>query len=138
MYVIVRDGERILLQFREGTSYKDAQWGPPCGKVEPNETYLEAAIRELSEETGLVVADGLVFRHVVERHSDDGPAWVGVFFEVDLPVGATPAINEPERCSELGWFEESDLPSPTIDYVVAALDKLRSGSHFSVWRDREV
>ena len=46
--VVVRDG-RVLIVHRE--RYDD--WSLPKGKLEPGETWEDAAIREVREETGL-------------------------------------------------------------------------------------
>jgi ADP-ribose pyrophosphatase len=46
-------GQRYLLMIERGDGYG---WAVPGGHVEPGESGLEAAIRELAEETGLTVA----------------------------------------------------------------------------------
>jgi 8-oxo-dGTP diphosphatase len=83
VYVLVRRGDLLLLLLREGTGYKDGEWGPPAGKVEAGETYRGAAVRELREETGLD-ADLAIMRfvHLLHRFPDPGEAWpwVGAFF----------------------------------------------------------
>jgi len=55
--VVLRDaGGRVLLFRAVLTSRSaDAWWELPGGGLDPGETYLEAAIREIREETGLVV-----------------------------------------------------------------------------------
>jgi len=47
--VIVTDGERVLL----GHASRSPRWDIPKGGLEPGETLVEAALRELHEETGL-------------------------------------------------------------------------------------
>jgi 8-oxo-dGTP pyrophosphatase MutT (NUDIX family) len=49
--VIVGDGERILL----GHATLSPRWDIPKGEAEPGEDFAAAAVRELREETGLVV-----------------------------------------------------------------------------------
>jgi len=49
--VVITDGTRILL----GHATRSPRWDIPKGLVEPGETHVAAAIRELAEETGLVV-----------------------------------------------------------------------------------
>jgi 8-oxo-dGTP pyrophosphatase MutT (NUDIX family) len=51
--VIVTDGERILL----GHATRSPRWDVPKGTADPGETMVAAAIRELREETGLVVGE---------------------------------------------------------------------------------
>jgi len=47
--VIVTDGARLLL----GHATRSPRWDIPKGGIEPGETLIEAACRELREETGL-------------------------------------------------------------------------------------
>jgi 8-oxo-dGTP pyrophosphatase MutT (NUDIX family) len=49
--VIVTDGERVLL----GHATRSPRWDIPKGVADPGENFLEAAARELLEETGLAV-----------------------------------------------------------------------------------
>jgi putative (di)nucleoside polyphosphate hydrolase len=50
--VIVTDGRRLLL----GHATHSPRWDIPKGIAEPGEAFVAAAVRELEEETGLVVA----------------------------------------------------------------------------------
>jgi 8-oxo-dGTP pyrophosphatase MutT (NUDIX family) len=50
--VIVTDGRRLLL----GHATHSPRWDIPKGIAEPGESFVAAAVRELEEETGLVVA----------------------------------------------------------------------------------
>lgn len=55
--VIVSDGLRVLL----GHATRSPRWDIPKGMAEPGEAFIDAAIRELREETGLsAAADDLV------------------------------------------------------------------------------
>ena len=47
----------VLLQKRSDTG----EWGVPGGALEPGETFVEAAARELAEEVGIVVSDLKLF-----------------------------------------------------------------------------
>ena len=51
--VIVTDGKRVLL----GHATRSPRWDIPKGLAEPGESHVAAAVRELAEETGLVVTD---------------------------------------------------------------------------------
>src|SRR5512142_1530937 len=51
--VIVTDGRLILL----GHATRSPRWDIPKGVAEPGEPFVAAAVRELSEETGLLVSE---------------------------------------------------------------------------------
>ena len=52
--MVVTDSRRVLL----GHATRSPRWDIPKGGVEPGETLLQAAARELREETGLVAPEG--------------------------------------------------------------------------------
>jgi 8-oxo-dGTP diphosphatase len=134
VYVIARRLDGVLLLLRTGTGYKDNEWGPPSGKVEPGETYTEAAVRELAEETDIYVRPrDLRFLHTIERVPTSGSPWVGLFFEVDV-AGVRPVNREPHKHSALDFFPESALPERTVDYVRHVIDAARRGDRHSEWR----
>jgi 8-oxo-dGTP diphosphatase len=81
---IVIDDERLLL-IRRGRGAAQGEWSIPGGRVERGEMMIEAVVRELEEETGLIgVVTELV--GVVERISDEHHfVIVDYFVEIDDP-----------------------------------------------------
>lgn len=99
-------------------------WDFPKGQVEPGETLMEAALREVREETTLT---DLCFRWG-EAYQETGPYAQGkiarYYFaespsgEVDLPIN--PMINKPEH-HEFRWCaanEMQKLVPPRLNDVV--------------------
>lgn len=136
VYILVRRGDLLLLLLRDGTGYKDGEWGPPAGKVEVGETYREAAVRELWEETGLD-SDTATPRLVHLLHRDPAPGevwpWVGAFFDAS-DVEGEPTNREPAKCRAMGWHPVDALPSPMVDYVEHVLKAVAEGVAYSEWR----
>ena len=137
VYVVVRREQDVLLMLRDGTGYKDGYWGLPSGKVGVGETYGEAAVRELAEETGLqCMPSDLRLLLMLDRLPNDGGHWVGAFFELASgQLSQEPRNAEPSKCRELGWYPLSNLPHPIVDYVGDALRRSMAAERYAVWED---
>ena len=55
---IVRDGAGRLLLVKRGHDPEAGKWSLPGGRIEPGETDAQALVREMREETGLIVLPG--------------------------------------------------------------------------------
>jgi len=74
-------GREVLLVLQQRSNSDEAYWELPGGKVEPGETLADAVIRELREETGLVVTNAGNLLFTIE-HESDTRTLAGFAFEV--------------------------------------------------------
>ncbi len=90
------------------------QYEFPGGKVEPNETAMCAAVREVYEETGLLV----------------DPVFLGCYVETDnylclmfgaLPIDGELKLKEPDKHLEWRWYPYDASPQPLIPYAEEGL-----------------
>lgn len=87
----------MLLVRQHGDDGQPA-WTLPAGRVEPGELLQEALVRELREETGLMVADCGRLAWLSQTRLDD-PEWGGIWTAVafDVPdCGGDPACDDPD------------------------------------------
>jgi 8-oxo-dGTP diphosphatase len=72
---VVRDHQGRILLVRRGQAPSRGMWSLPGGRIESGETWADAAVREVSEETGIAAQDP-VFIGIVERDSESGSTYV--------------------------------------------------------------
>jgi 8-oxo-dGTP pyrophosphatase MutT (NUDIX family) len=149
--VLVLDEADRMLLFQDSDLGLDPVthwWVTPGGGVDPGESDLEAGVRELWEETGLVVAPGdlvgpLLTRVVVHGYSDKVVDQVEVFYVVRVPAFEVDTAGHTEEelltVADIRWWTLADLATTTDDVwprdVLAILDL---ASHPEVWRDGPV
>jgi 8-oxo-dGTP diphosphatase len=127
VYAVLEQDEQVLLMRRSGSGYRDGQLSLPAGHLDEGEDVRSALAREVREELGVEVSDPdarleVVLHSRAEFHDDSD--YLHLFFRVTRWRGS-PAIREPDKCTELRWTDPGRLPADTVDYVVQALDALR-------------
>jgi 8-oxo-dGTP pyrophosphatase MutT (NUDIX family) len=126
---------RYLLMVERGDGHG---WAVPGGHVEPGETGLQAAVRELAEETGLDARGWPYtrFREMPARYVPDprasDEAWaVTVPVHVDLGGrDALPNVTGADDARRAEW-----VPAETYAHLVDALRELYGGTLFAAHVD---
>lgn len=119
---IVRDDGKVLL-CRRLKAPEAGFWNIVGGKVDPMEPSSEAARREAEEETGLTIGK-VEFLCVAEEIIEaDGQHWVSLIY-VTRDFTGEPSLTEPDKLSEIGWFDPKDPPQPLSPFSVKALAHL--------------
>lgn len=118
---VVRDERgRILIQ-----RSRHEVWSLPAGAIEPGEAPAQAAVREVYEETGLVVrAERVLGVYGGEAYrmtypNGDQVEGLVTLFECVQVGGALITANE--ETESLRWFSLSELPPLAIPYPREAL-----------------
>lgn len=103
--VVVRKGDKFLLVHERKHEQK---WYLPAGRVEPRETFLQAALRETLEETSVpVTIEGIL--KIQHTPMFDGTARVRVFM-IAHPQDDTPPKSVPDDESlEAAWMTLAEM-----------------------------
>ena len=132
--VIVRDG-RILFQRRTD----NGKWGLIGGLLEMNETYEQAALREIREETGLEVRLeaflGIFHNHHMVWSNGDAAHVISAMFTASAGSGEPRTDGE---SFELRFFGKDEIPELFAEDHIAALDAYFRGIRFPLPRENEM
>lgn len=128
--ILFRRASKVALVLRQNTGWLDNYYGLPGGKVEHGESFLQAAIREAREETGVDLSPQNL-KHVFTLHrQDEGNAWVDVIFEAQDWQGEL-VNSEPHKHSLLDWFDLEALPDNLIPVTRFYLQKIKEGHTYA-------
>lgn len=95
------DGRRQYLLLKSATSNF---WGFPKGHVEGDETDIQTAVREIKEETSLVVAINPDFHADLDYDMANGHHKHVVLYTALVPADSK-IDRQVEEISEYGWFD---------------------------------
>ena len=123
--IIMRDGQ-VLLGRRKG-AHGAGTYAWCGGHLEFGETLEACAVREVREETGLVVASLklLCVSNIIayDKH------YLDFEFLTEVEPGQ-PQLLEPDRIESWGWYDLDNLPSPLFKAGELALKSLATGRFY--------
>lgn len=124
---LVYDRRARLLLIRRANEPGRGLWSLPGGRVESEETLADAVVREVFEETGLVVAAGPVVG-VVERNGPDEVVYAITDFAATPVGGELRAGDDADDVRFVSGEELDDLPlSPGLREVLLEWQALPAG-----------
>lgn len=98
---MIYDGERILLQNRIKEDWRG--YTLPGGHVEKGESFVEATIREMKEETGLDIVNPILCG--VKQFPIENGRYIVFLFKTNQFSGSVVSSEE----GEMEWVERKDL-----------------------------
>jgi 8-oxo-dGTP diphosphatase len=111
---LITDGDRILLQNRTKNDWQG--YTLPSGHVEPGESFVDAVIREMKEETGLTILDPRLVG--VKQFPIENGRYVVLLFKATRWTGDLISSDE----GQMEWIEYSELSTvKTVDDFDALL-----------------
>jgi 8-oxo-dGTP diphosphatase len=116
-----RDARRVLLVQRGHPPFVGS-WALPGGFVDEGERVIEAAPRELAEETGLRV-DALELLGVYDTPGRDPRGWtVSIVYLARMQ--SEPAVAGADDASDARWFAVDGLPELAFDHAMIIADAI--------------
>ncbi|MDP3998924.1 MAG: NUDIX hydrolase [bacterium] len=108
--LVIKDGKTLLVE-RNNEPYKGF-WAIPGGYVEWGETFEEAVVREVREETNLETRiKSMVGVYSDPHRSPDHTITVAYLLEI---LGGE--VKKSEEATDIGWFPLNDLPPLAFDH----------------------
>jgi mutator protein MutT len=123
---IILDAHGRLFLAQRGPKAKNEQglWEFPGGSVEFGETLAQALQRAMYEEYGIEVSVGELIDVVDHILPQEHQHWVSPTFICRITSG-DPYIREPEKCTEIGWFNVDQMPNELTQITQLNLEHYR-------------
>ncbi|MBO4651908.1 MAG: 8-oxo-dGTP diphosphatase [Lachnospiraceae bacterium] len=108
---LIKDGDRVLLQNRVKKDWQG--YTLPGGHVERGESFVDAVVREMKEETGLTIEKPRMVG--IKQFPIDGGRYIVLLFEATQFTGEVVSSEE----GEMTWVDRAELAN------ISAVDDLQ-------------
>ena len=117
---MIRDGEKVLVLDRKNPDWPGITF--PGGHVEKEESFVDAIIREVYEETGLTISSPLLCG-TKQFQTDEGARYVVFFYEASQFSGQLKSSSE----GEVFWIDRKDVANyPLAPDMLAMVEVMES------------
>ena len=120
--VLIFQDDKILLGKRKN-SHGSNSWAPPGGHLEFQETLQECAIREVLEETGLILDHVIKGPYTNDIFKDENKHYITIFMLAKYIAGE-PKVLEIDKCESWQWFDLNNLPDQLFLSLNNLLDQI--------------
>ena len=118
--MVYQGGQLLLQKVNKGDWWRGLFF--PGGHVEPGESFVQAVIREIKEETGLTISNPQLCG-IKQFQADNDERYVVLLYKTSEFEGALTASDE----GEMVWINRADLPgltvAPTFFEVLKVMDE---------------
>lgn len=118
---IVRGGKILLC--RRLKAPEAGHWSIVGGKVDHMERAEDAARREAEEESGLSIHSTRFLCLSEQMIETDRQHWISLIYMTD-DFSGEPRLTEPDKLSDIGWFDLAALPQPLSRFAADAVRAL--------------
>jgi len=108
--VLILNNVNQLLLGQRLNSHGAKSWAPPGGHLEFGETLEECAIRETSEETGLIITSPEFIAITNDIFPTENKHYVSIFMKSKYPQEQSIINLEPTKTLNWQWFNLNNLP----------------------------
>ncbi len=128
-YLMLLDGDKVLLQRRFNTGYEDGNYSLPAGHVDAGESFTQAIVREVKEEINIDIPKNIKVVHMAHRKADDSER-IDAYFIAKEWSGEIKNL-ELNKYDDLSWFDVNDLPENTISFLKDIIPAILKGKIYS-------
>lgn len=127
--VIIKVKDTCLLCKRNEKGKRPGEWSIPTGKIESEESPLDAAYREFYEETNIRIEQELSLVGIIDRNTRDGKTKKGAMyvFLTEYENQVIPDLDnakDGDEHTECGYYSLENLPKPIGETLVELLQKV--------------
>ncbi|OGM60944.1 hypothetical protein A2892_05320 [Candidatus Woesebacteria bacterium RIFCSPLOWO2_01_FULL_39_10b] len=103
---VVKDNKTLLLQ-QAKTARHPGKWGPPGGRVKDGESMIDAALREVKEETNLDIKIRGLVQAGIKLHSNGKVSVITLFYSV--PLKQNDLKIDKTELSDCKWVDKKQI-----------------------------
>ena len=118
--VVVRRFDEVLIGLRKSI-HASGMYGLPGGHLEGGESFEACAIREIFEETGIVIKSAEYWTTENVLFPTEDTHYVTIFMITDMPEDQEAKNMEPEKCVKWEWLPWDKLPTNLMPGITQLL-----------------